>query len=352
MCFAAAASPLANVIQSEDGLTAFDGSRLPAQAVVLRSRWLAFREVDERNRAAARALELFYLLAEVEAGRDLLLRAFGEIDEAIANFDRLRSEGIQIAADQDSTELGRRRIVLVGRWIESEEALRRLNGQLRQSVGLPVDDPLPIWPAADLKVTAEEIDVESAVAVGLELRPDVELLRQLHRSLNSDTLAFVRSAVGQIDGSLGLPAAAARRLRGRSARALEQQEVHLRRQQLSELLESHQSLAAEEIRDAALNVTAALNQIALAKGTLANRRQRVRSLEQKRGITSGTTAFDTSAARMQVIDVQRDLIHRVIAWRIAQVKLAEAQGRLASECGYGLPTRCRAGQARPSEGKQ
>ncbi|MHC4180617.1 MAG: TolC family protein, partial [Planctomycetota bacterium] len=346
-CRAAAAAPLANLIQSEDHLTAFESSPRSAQAAALKSQWLAFREVDERNKAAARALEVFYLLAEVEAGRDLLLRGFQEIDGAIANSDRLKSEGIHIAADQNSYELRRQRIGLVGRWVESEAALRRLNGQLRQLTGLTVDDPLPIWPAADLRVTAEAIDVESAVAVGMELRADVELLRQLLRSVDDDTLAFVRSALGQIDGALGLPALIARRLRGRPARTRVQEEVYVRRHQVRELLQSRESLAADEIRDAALNVVATLDQVAVAKETLANRRGRVRSLEQKRGTAGGTTAFDISAARMQAIEAERDLIRQVIAWRIAQVKLKEAQGLLAFECGYGLPTRCCSGDVGP-----
>ncbi len=351
-CFAAAAAHLANLIQSENRLTAFDGSSGSASAVVLKSQWLAFCAVDERNKAASRALEVFYLLAEVEANRALLLRAFGEIDEAIANFDRLQSEGIRIAVDQDANQLRRQRIGLVGRWLESETALTRLNRRLRQLIGLTIDDPVAIWPAADLKVTVEAIDVASAVAVGMELRPDVELLRQLLRSVDGDTLAVVRSALGRIDGALGLPVLSARGFRRRSDRTREQEEVRLRRNQLRELLKGQQSLAAEEIRNAAMDVTAALDRIAVAKETLGNRRQRVKSLQQKRGAAGGTTAFDISAARMQAIEAQRDLVHQVIAWRIAQVKLEETQGLLAFECGYELPTRCRRGDACPRQGEQ
>ena len=351
-CFAAAAAPLANVIRSENRLTALESSPRSAQAVSLKSQWLALRAIDERNKAAARALEIFYLLAEVEANWDLLLRGFAETDDAIANLDRLKSEGIQIAVDLDSSELRRQRLGLVGSWIESETALRRLNGQLRQLIGRTADDPLPIWPAADLGVTAETIDLESAIAVGMELRPDVELLRQLLRSVDTDTLAFVCSALRQIDGTLGLPVLSTRRLRGRSARTREQEEVQVRRHQLRELLKSRQSLAAEEIRGAALDVTAALNQVALAMQTAGNRRQRVKSLEQKRGTAGAITAFDISAARMQLIDAERGLIHQVIAWRIAEVKLKEAQGLLAFECGYKLPTLRCSGDLHPREGTQ
>lgn len=339
-CFAAAAAPLANVIRSEDCVRASDDGPRSAEAEALRSQWLAYRAVDERNKAAGRALEVFYLLAEVEASQTVLSRGFNEIDEAIANLERLRAEGIQIAADQDTQQLHHQRIALVGRRLEADVARRRLNGQLRQMMGLTVEDPLPIWPAADLRVTTETLEVESAVGVGMEMRPELGLLRQLVRSVNADTLAFVRAALGQIDGTLGLPALSARRFRAASSRSGEDEEVYVRRHQLRELLESQEGLAAEEIRGAALDVTAALHRIALAKAALENTRHRVSLLEQKRGTAGGPTIFDVNAAEMLVIEAERDLIHQVIAWRIAQVKLEEAQGLLAPECGYELPTRC------------
>lgn len=338
-CLAAAAAPLANLIEWEGRLAASDSGTRSARAVALKRRWLGFQAVEARNRAAGRALEVFYLLAEVEANRDLLRRGLKEIDEAIANLRRLESEGIRIPVGQDSHDLPRRRMDLLARWGESETAVRRLSGQLHQLIGLPLDDLMPLWPAADLQVTGDAVDVESAVTVGMEQRADIALLRQLVRSVDADTLALVRSTLGRIDSVLGATVSSPRAFLAYSSPTGREEETHVRRHQLRELLESQERLAAEEIRDAALNVTATLNQVVLAKGVRDNRRQRVESLEQRRGTADGITVFDISAARMQEIEAQRGLVHQVIAWRIAQVKLKQAQGALALECGYELPTR-------------
>ena len=47
---------------------------------------------------------------------------------------------------------------------------------------------------------------------------------------------------------------------------------------------------------------------------------------------STVTALDIAAADLKLLDAQRELVHQVMAWRIAQVKLKEAQGLLVFEC--------------------
>ena len=49
----------------------------------------------------------------------------------------------------------------------------------------------------------------------------------------------------------------------------------------------------------------------------------------------GVSVLDVGAAELHLIERQSDLVHQVIAWRIAQAKLKEAQGLLAVECGVG-----------------
>jgi hypothetical protein len=68
--------------------------------------------------------------------------------------------------------------------------------------------------------------------------------------------------------------------------------------------------------------------------------QRKKDLTEKRQ-TGGATAFDLSTVQLELLRAESDMVHRVIAWRIAQAKLKQAQGMLAAECGYGLPGDCR-----------
>ena len=67
--------------------------------------------------------------------------------------------------------------------------------------------------------------------------------------------------------------------------------------------------------------------------------QRVAGLQEKRE-ADGVTAFDLSAARLELLRAESDTVHRVLAWKIAQAKLKQAQGLLAAECGYRLPECC------------
>ncbi len=46
---------------------------------------------------------------------------------------------------------------------------------------------------------------------------------------------------------------------------------------------------------------------------------------------------DLSAAGVELLHVGSDTLQRVISWKDSQVKLKQAQGLLAAECGYGLP---------------
>jgi outer membrane protein TolC len=136
---------------------------------------------------------------------------------------------------------------------------------------------------------------------------------------------------------LGASIAAKRLLGDRSA---DDGEAQSRQSQLADAQVEVEQNAGREIREAAWNVETRLREIAVAKERLEIWRQRVADLEQKRE-TDGVTAFDVSAARLELLRADGDEVHRVIAWKVAQVKLKQAQGLLAAECGYGPPGCCR-----------
>src|SRR5204862_4614713 len=90
---------------------------------------------------------------------------------------------------------------------------------------------------------------------------------------------------------------------------------------------------SQEIRNAAAAVTTRLKQAAIAKQQLDNRREHLEELERKREIGSATP-FDIAAEKLEIVKAEGELMRKLIAWRIAQVKLKQAQGVLATECGY------------------
>jgi hypothetical protein len=338
-CLAAANAALANALASESQLVACtqSGGCSRQMMAAMQMDALAIREFEERNEAAASALEAFYQLAEAEASRELLQQSLEEIGRMIGYIDQLQAKGLAVDVDQHAvrrqeTELREQREQL-------ELSVVQLNGKLRYLLGFEVDDPEPIGPQADLQGTMEPIDVEGAIAEGLARRPDLCTLTILRDSVSKHTLPAVRAGMSQIDPLLGASSARPRLLGQCFTSAADRYEVPFRWQQLNQLLASQHHLATEEIRQAAFTVQTQRSQVAMAREVLDSRRQRLTWLQGRRGL-GGVTAFDISKARLEEIAAQRELTHQLVAWRIAQVKLKGAQGLLAAECGYELPARC------------
>jgi outer membrane protein TolC len=335
-CMAAANSPLGNLYASEAKAAMNKKTKRRGQeATCMQNKLLTFRSIEQRNKSAGMALEVYYSLAEAEASRDVLQRGVAEVDRAIANLDQLKQSGLKVPMDQSA--LRRQKLDWQDRLIQFHSGVYQMQGQLQQLCGLDVDPCMLIWPQADLVVTVTPVCVETAVAEGLANRADVCALRMLNGSASVDTLSADRSGVAGMGPGLGTAIAAKRLLGGKSGK---QSELETRQEQLSLALASTEQAAQREIGEAACNVETRLREIAVAKERLEVWKQRVADLTEKRQ-ADGVTAFDISAAQLETIRAESDLVHRVLAWKIAQAKLKQAQGLLAPECGYCLPDCCR-----------
>jgi hypothetical protein len=131
-----------------------------------------------------------------------------------------------------------------------------------------------------------------------------------------------------ITGAAGAPRAAKCLLHAGS-----DDELGSRRCQLNDLLSRQELAAAEEIRQAVMTIDVRLQHLAIANRKVDHFRgefQTQRLLRQRPG--GKVTALDIAAAELKLLDAQRELVHQVMALRIAQVKLKEAQGLLVFEC--------------------
>jgi hypothetical protein len=299
------------------------------------SRLMAFRAVQERNKAAAAASELFYLLAEAEANRDILDRSIAEIDRAIGHLDQLKQSGLTIPMDRAVLE--RQKLEGFDRRVQLDAAPRQMQGQLQQLCGFEADPAVSIWPQADLTVTVAPLDVQAAISEGLANRADLGALRMLSGSLSIETLPAARSGMQMMGPGLGASVAGQRLLGGSPGSS---EELESRKNQVAQAQSDLERTAGREISEAVWNVETRLREIAVAKQRWEVWRQRLAELQEKRQTTNGVTAFDISAAQLELLRAESDLVHRVIAWKIAQAKLRQSQGLLAAECGYGLPTCC------------
>jgi hypothetical protein len=333
-CLAAARSSLANLIEMEREILACTASGCRHHKGECEARMkddlLALRAVEERNRSAGAALELYYRLAESEAGLDILQESQAGLDHALANIAELREQGIKVEVDEHA--LARRKIELADQQAEAELGREQSHGGLKLLLNLAAEDPTRIWPAADLAAVAEPLDVEAAVAMGLASRAELIILRCLIESLTVQTLPGARAALSQRDPSLGT-SVDLRKLHLLLAHTRGASELPGRRAQLAQLLDERERTIAEEIRANAATMAARLRQAGLAQQIVANRKARVTELEKKRELGMATP-FEIAAEKLEVTKAEGELMRKVVAWRIAQVKLRQSQGLLAAECGF------------------
>lgn len=334
-CLAASNAPLAKLYDSESQAAANKKDRHGRGDGLVQSQLLAYRALNERNKAAAAALELFYLMAEAYLNGDILDQSVAEVDRSMNDLDQLKQSGLKMPPDQ--TALRRQKLDLLDRRIPLQSGMRQMQGQLQQLCNFEADETLPIWPAADLIVTVASIDLPAAIVEGVANRADVGALRMLNSSLDAGTLPAARSGVQSLGPGLGTAMAGKRLLGGESGG---DEELPTRQTQLAEALADTERTASREIGEAAHNVEAQLRGIAVARERQELWKQRVAALEEKHE-ANGVTTFDLSAARLELLHAASDTVHRVAAWKIAQIKLKQAEGLLAAECGYHPPECCR-----------
>lgn len=335
-CLAATNAPTAKLYASESRavLNADTGRRCnPAASTA--SELMAYRAIDERNKAAGTALELFYSLAEAEASRDILAHSIAEVDQAVANLDQLQHSGLKIPMDQ--TALQRQKLDWLDRQIQLQSATRRMQGQLQQICGFEADETTAVWPQADLAVTVMSLDPQAAIIEGLANRADVGALRMLDGSIDAGTLPAARSSMQALSPGLGASIISRRLFGGNS---VSEDELQSRQAQVRQARRDTERTASREIDEAVQNVDTRLREIAVAKERWEVWRKRVADLKEKRE-TDNVTAFDINAAQIELLRAENDTLHRVVAWKIAQAKLKQAQGLLAAECGYHLPASCK-----------
>ncbi|MEX2185958.1 MAG: TolC family protein [Pirellulales bacterium] len=322
---AAANSILANLLEGERRAIATGACSDPC-GTALRRDLLALRAEDERNRAAGAALELFYRLAEAEASRGATRHSLRHVGQALDDIAALRRRGLPVGVDASALE--RQRIELRQRGEAVARSLSELNLQLGRLVGLEGDTPAAIWPAVDWRVEYREIDVDEAVALGLATRADLALLRRLDGSLGVETLPAARGTLMQVDPMLGQPSVPVRRLASVLGNQDNVTEAASRRDQIALLRADRERAAADEIRQAAIDVSSRYREISLAKDMLASWNGRLNDLRKRRE-AGDVSPFEIHAAEGEVMRAEHDLTSRVVAWKIAPVRLRQAQGLLA-----------------------
>jgi outer membrane protein TolC len=240
----------------------------------------------------------------------------------------LRRQGLVGA--QDTTELDRYRIQLDEQQRLLDESVVQASTQLRYLLGMdPVHGP-PIHPVVDGANVTVPIDVERAIATGLAMRPDLNLLRMLINELDPKTLLFALGVLQQVDGGLGIPPAGTHPLSILKA-PCDQATVELRRSQLVTLLQDREQARAAEIRRAVEDVETEVRQMRLAEQTIGTWQERLKDLDQRMKEGSATP-LDITSSKLRLLEARTKLVKHTTEARIAEIRLRESQGILAAGC--------------------
>ncbi|MBV8267801.1 MAG: hypothetical protein JO252_15860 [Planctomycetaceae bacterium] len=292
--------------------------------------------LEARNRSAGGGLELFYRLAEAEARYDVLRRSIAELDDALAQIKAREAKGMAIG--EEFATLHRQRVDALNNNVELELAIDQLNIELQHRLALgPRDSHWRLWPTADWTVIAEGVDIPAAVAVGIEHRPELIMLRRLDQALDARTLPAVRSALGLVHSLAGMECQGGESRCKILLTALGQdkasdEQVQALCRQLHAYRIQREQEVAKEIQEAALTVVARLRQVGVAREAVQTWQARLDELKA-RSEKGRPTFAERTTAQLKFLEARGALIHQVMTWNIARAHLAEAQGLLAEQCG-------------------
>jgi hypothetical protein len=336
-CLAVKASSDGNSLASERrALSATTSPHGYSEEERLKLQVLWASELEARNRSAAQGLTTYYHIAQTEASRPILVQSLRELDEALANVARLREHGVQIPFDDG--ELKRQRLAVLDRQLKLTSQLDQLNAQLVRLLGLSTAEARPrIWPATDFTVVVAPTDIELAVAVGTANRPELRLLGALQSSLKAKNVAITRDVVGGASSLIGsqkkftgmVSLLGVREFLGQ--RRSNRLELPTRQRQLADYADQRRREVTLEIQQAILEVESTLRRIAVEKQAVTAWRTELDELGKKSQIEEATF-LDISRARLKRLEAESDEIDQIVAWKIALVKVKEAQGTLVAEC--------------------
>jgi hypothetical protein len=334
-CTAAANSPLANLVVTERDMIDVNESKRrgkPSRASQLQYDLLGFREVDERNKTAALAMEMFYRLSEAESGRDSLARSFTETGQLLESLKDLKDRGLEIP--QELSTLERQNLELNDQRQELDQALGQLNAQLGRMLGMDVNDETPIWPEWDWTVTAPP-DANVVIAQAIAHRADLGALDYLIRNLDDDTLSSARTALQRIEATMGAPLAGTGGglLNNCFGCSSTDREVDTRRMQLVKARVELEREIVSTVRDRSQTLLARLRQVTVAAEQRISWQNELVRLRRKVELGEANR-FKVGEAQLEFIAAERDLVRALVAWKVAEMKLKEAAGLLALECGF------------------
>jgi len=334
-CQAATASTTAKLIDVEYRLTSCAAMQENShdECVIHKTRTqldiLAMRAARERNQAAGEAMKFYYQLASAHAAQDAIAESLRLADRSISDLRSLRAGHTPVNSSEE--ELLAKRAKLLAKQSELDKSIAQLSGLVVTLTGRGLHAHPPVWPVVPMDLSYEPVDVEAAVAMGLQQRRDLAITRCMLRSLNSNSLPDARAVLKGADFGVGNPVSPAMSglCRNKQDYSLE---ISMRRCQLQIVLADQTRAAAEEIRAAALVYEAAMRDAVLHSQRYSLLKQRLQDLRQLRQ-AGKANPLEVTQAELEVAESRGEFTVKIIDAHSGEARLRQAMEYMADECG-------------------
>ncbi|HEY7159155.1 MAG TPA: hypothetical protein VH575_34745 [Gemmataceae bacterium] len=298
---------------------------------------LLYSALEIRDQSAGTALEWYYQLAGAEAKADLLNTSLDRARDTLSRIERLKKQGIRLPSPIE--EYQRQIVQLQLQQAQNQLTIEQLNSKLRQAMKFDSAHRERFRPDARVPLSTETVpNVEAAVHLGLAQRPQLLLLRAMIDDLDRDTLGAARSLLQSINPLLAMSSPVNCKPLAMLGKLLHIQpgqnaEVERVRAQLTDYLHERERVVAAEIREAAYEVRARRESVVLAREAAGRWQDRIKDLEKQQA--QGMPVFaELTSAHMDWYKARGEVVKEFLGWKIAAVKVKQAQGILPAECGY------------------
>ena len=290
------------------------------------------------------ALNLYLQLAEAEAQLPLLEASLNEIQSMRSDLAELKRR--ELPVDMEPGPLDRQYLSTR----EQQSALKAGIAQGRTQLAVLLGGEDFISDIAILEYEAGQSlhvpDRSEAVAVALEMRPELRTLRTVLCRLNAQTLPLARAVLQQYEGSLGtvqptgfcvtvqqvfscIPYLGPERCPLPS----QVREVEVRTVQLTELLRNREAAITAEVDSALFALSFALEKHESAQARVKSFEEELDRLTRKQTVDDTITAFDLADARLGILKAKAELLTITKECLEVHVKLWTAQGVTGAGCG-------------------
>jgi hypothetical protein len=327
-CIAAKNSKTANLLAMESEAAGAlracfgDGSELSRELLVLRA-------AHQRNEDAATALELLLRLVEAEGGSQNLGRRVQEIEAMQTDVDHLQTHGL--ASPVSKSELEIQRLELRHRQADVQGTIYRLNHQLAESLGVELPLGARYGPETDLSVDPSVPNSNEAVSFGLGNRADLAALRISSQAEGREAIVAAQLMLSPL--GVGAAKTGSHHVLGKLSHPFShRREADAREDQLGMAFRQQELTVQSEVRQTADLVRTRLSQVAITRDRQHAIETRLVASQRRQDLIASPLSVRT--IKLDSLAAEQDILHDVIEWKIAVVKLKQSQGLLAIECGW------------------